>query len=155
LAVLEQDYDLRDKEKIMPDIRTRVETVSNAGATQATLGVNFERVNVGNGIGPRTLIVTLKNTGDANAVVPHATALAFIRAVEQAGGVPPNDRNGPDAFTIAGVSGTNEAATGGNRGDSAAGGFVFALQGTGTLDVTIADHTVATVAAFDQRVIPG
>ena len=126
-------------------------------AVPADVSPNFDKVNVGNGLGPRTLIVTLKQTSDANAVVPAATVLAFIRAVERAGGDGSgNDRNGPDAFTIAGVSGIDETSkvNGIITGNSAAGGVTFALQGTGTLDVTIAAHTVATVATFDQRVIP-
>jgi hypothetical protein len=107
--------------------------------TLTNVGVNFNQVKNANGLGPRTLIVTLKNTADGTAVVSNAAALAFVRAVANAGGVPPNDQNGPDAFTIAGVSGVG-----------AANGLVFVLQGTGTLNVTVADHTVATIATFDQ-----
>ena len=141
MAVLEQDYDLRDKEKIMPDIRTRVETYTNAGGDGATFGANFEQVKNANGKGPRTLIVTLKNTADGTAVVSNAAALAFVRAVAEAGGDSTgNDRNGPDAFTISGVSGVG-----------AANGLVYSIQGTGTLNITVADHTVATIASFDQN----
>jgi hypothetical protein len=113
-------------------------------------GSTYQVVN-GQGLGPRTIIVTLKQTADANAVVPAATIQAFLAAVGNAGGSGNGtDRNGPDAFTVTAVSGVNLAATGANRGDSAAGGITVALQGTGTLDVTVALHTVATVATFDQ-----
>ena len=122
-----------------------------ADLTATTVAANFNIVKNGNGLGPRTLVVTLKQTADANAVVPAATALAFVRAVANAGGDRTGtDVGGPDAFSIAAVSGANASATGANRGDSAAGGYTFVLQGTGTLDVTIASHTVATIATFDQ-----
>jgi hypothetical protein len=113
-------------------------------------GSTYQVVN-GQGLGPRTIIVTLKQTSNANAVVPAATIQAFLTAVGNAGGSGNGtDRDGPDAFTVAAVSGVNLAATGANRGDSAAGGITVALQGTGTLNVTVADHTVATIATFDQ-----
>jgi len=111
-----------------------------ADLTSTTVAANFNQVKNGNGLGPRTLIVTLKNTANAAAVVTNAVALAFVRAVANAGGSGNGtDTNGPDAFTIAAVSGAG-----------AANGLTFVLQGTGTLDVTVADHTIATIATFDQ-----
>jgi hypothetical protein len=115
--------------------------VYNVAVNGSTVGANANQVKNSNGLGPRTLIVTLKNTADAAAVVSNAAALAFVRAVANAGGDGTGtDSNGPDAFTIAGVSGAG-----------AANGLTFVLQGTGTLDVTVADHTIATVATFDQN----
>lgn len=96
---------------------------------------NFEQVKDANGLGGRTVIATL--TKDAGGNVANAEALAFVKAVAQSGGNGSgSDQNGPDAFTVAAVSGVGTDTV------------TFALQGTGTLNVSIADHTVTTVATF-------
>jgi hypothetical protein len=104
----------------------------------AVANPNFDKVVEGNGLGPRTLIVKIVKDGGGN--VTEAVVNAFIKAAERAGGDGTGaDRNGPDAFTVAGVTGVGTAAV------------YLALQGTGTLGATAADHTVTTEVTFDQR----
>jgi hypothetical protein len=97
---------------------------------------------VGSGLGPRTLIVSVnKGTGSAT----EAELAAVIRALGQAGGSGSgSDTNGPDAFTVAAVSGTVGTDP-----------VYLALQGTGTVSTSsgdyVADITVAVVATFDQN----
>lgn len=97
---------------------------------------------VGNGLGPRTLIVSVaKGTGSAT----EAELAAVIRALGQAGGSGNgSDRNGPDAFTVAGVAGTVGTDP-----------VYLALQGTGTVGESSGDYgtdiTVTVVATFDQN----
>jgi hypothetical protein len=97
---------------------------------------------VGNGLGPRTLIVSVnKGTGSAT----EAELSAVIRALGNAGGDGTGiDSNGPDAFTVAGVSGTIGTDP-----------VFLALQGTGTINTSAGayatDITVAVVAGFDQN----
>jgi hypothetical protein len=115
---------------------------SAVGST--TFGANFDKVNVGNGLGPRTLIVTVVNTGGGN--VSAANLAAFNKAVANASGV--NGALGADdsdAWTVAGVAGVGGATV------------TLALQGTGTFragaDKFVTGLTTAIVAEFDQRVI--
>jgi hypothetical protein len=104
-------------------------------------GIGFSSTNYvtknGNGLGGRTLIVTLVKTAGGN--VAEADVSAFVKALGNAGGEGTGtDQNGPDAFTVAAVAGVGTATV------------TFALQGTGTLGATLADHTVATIATFNQ-----
>lgn len=93
---------------------------------------------VGNGLGPRTLICTIvKDSGNAT----EAELSAVLRALGQPAGVSnPGDIDGPDAFTVAGVSGTIGTDP-----------VYVALQGTGTpASAPVAGFTLAVVATFDQ-----
>jgi len=146
MAVLEQDYDLRDKEKIMPDLTTGSITAGAGVAGAVQVAANFNVVNVGNGLGPRTIIATVVNTGGGN--VTAANLAAFNRAVANASGVAGAlGANDSDAFTVAGVTGVGTATV------------TVALQGTGTFrvgaDKFVTGLTTAIVAEFDQRVIAG
>ena len=105
-------------------------------------GIGFSSTNyvtkVGNGLGPRTLICTIvKDSGDAT----EAELSAVLRAIGQPQGVSnPGDVNGPDAFTVAGVSGTIGTDP-----------VYVALQGTGTpASAPVTGFTLAVVATFDQ-----
>ena len=105
-------------------------------------GIGFSSTNyvtkVGNGLGPRTLICTIvKDSGDAT----EAELSAVLRALGQPQGVSnPGDVNGPDAFTVAGVSGTIGTDP-----------VYVALQGTGTpASAPVTGFTLAIVATFDQ-----
>ena len=105
-------------------------------------GIGFSSTNyvtkVGNGLGPRTLICTIvKDSGDAT----EAELSAVLRALGQPQGVSnPGDVNGPDAFTVAGVSGTIGTDP-----------VYVALQGTGTpASAPVTGFTLAVVATFDQ-----
>jgi hypothetical protein len=93
---------------------------------------------VGNGLGPRTLICTI-GKDDGNAT--EAELSAVIRALGNAGGSGNGtDRDGPDAFTVAGVSGTIGTDP-----------VYVALQGTGTPNTTpVTGFTLAVVATFNQ-----
>jgi hypothetical protein len=152
LAVLEQDYDLRDKEKIMPDIRTRVETVDNTGATQATLAPNFEKFVNNTSDAGRELIVSITKSGSGN--LTDATLLAVYRQLTAITGtivrdpVTGNVRTGPDAGTSAAfgtadgspfVSGTTTVAF-----------LRFQTTGTPKTD-TVDGATLAVVATFAPR----
>jgi hypothetical protein len=113
-------------------------------AVPADVSPNFNVVNVGNGLGPRTLVVTVVNTGGGN--VSAANLAAFNRAVANASGAAGAlGANDSDAFTVAGVSGVGGATV------------TVALQGTGTFRVGADKHvtglTTAIIAEFDQRVI--
>lgn len=102
--------------------------------------VNYA-TKVGNGLGTRTLIVSVnKGTGSHT----QAELDALIQALGNAGGSGTGtDTNGPDAFTVAGVSGTIGTDP-----------VYLALQGTGTVSTGagdyVADITVAVVATFES-----
>jgi hypothetical protein len=94
---------------------------------------------VGSGLGPRTLICTIvKDSGDAT----EAELSTVLRALGQAGGSGNgSDTNGPDAFTVAAVSGTIGTDP-----------VYVALQGTGTPNtIPVTGFTLAVVATFDQN----
>lgn len=92
----------------------------------------------GSGLGPRTLVCTIvKDSGDAT----EAELSAVLRALGQAGGAGNGtDRDGPDAFTVAGVSGTIGTDP-----------VYVLLQGTGTPNTTpVTGFTLAVVATFTE-----
>jgi len=108
----------------------------------AVANPNFDVVNSGNGLGPRTLIVTVTNTGNSDPVTA-ANLAAFNKAIANASGVAGAlGGNDSDAFTVAGVTGVGGATV------------TFALQGTGTFavgaDKFVTGLTTAVVATFDQ-----
>jgi len=122
----------------MADVSSRVETVSNAGATVATLGDNFGKHVINQADVGRELIVkvVLNNMTNANVT-------SIRNAITQAGGVAgvlPG--NTGDAFTVAAI-GTAD----GSAFESGATDTVYMrVQGTGTFNTTdAAAGTGATV----------
>jgi len=109
----------------MADVTSRVETVSNAGATVATLGANFEKFVINQADVGRELIVKVAKTDMTNAELN-----TIIKGITQAGGSGSGtDVNGEDAFTVAAVGTANGAAFVSGTTD-----VVFLrVQGTGTL----------------------
>ena len=122
----------------MADLSTFAQTVSNAGATVATLSTNYGKHVINQADVGRELIVkiALSNMTDANVT-------AIRNAITQSGGaagVLPADTG--DAFTIAAI-GTAD----GSAFESGATDVLFMrVQGTGTFDTTdAAAGTGATV----------
>lgn len=115
----------------------------NSDNTLTNVGVNFEQMNAGfNALGPRTRIISLTDSGDN---ITEAEAVSFIKNLTQAGGSSGSLSNDSDAFTIAGMSGVPGSTQ----------TLYFAIQGTGTLDLSdaangVGTHTVAVVADFKQ-----
>ena len=110
------------------------QTYSNAGAGVAELGDN-KQGTAGNGVAGRTVVVELNNGGN----VSQAELDAFIQNVT-AGAIGDDPT---DAFTIAGIEGT---------ADDASGSMFAILQGTGTVDTGANEYgtgvTVSVVADF-------
>jgi hypothetical protein len=103
-----------------------------------------------NGLGPRTVIVTISKTD-----ITDAELNAAINALTSAGGTATYntpDLDGPDAFVVAGLAGST---TGGAFVAGTTDVVYVALQGTGTVltgaDVGVTGVTVAVIAAFDQN----
>ena len=122
----------------MADVLSRVETVSNSGATIATFGANFGKHVISQSDVGRELIVkvALNNMTDANVT-------AIRNAITQAGGaagVLPADTG--DAFTVAAIGTADGSAFVSGTTD-----VVFMrVQGTGTFStVDAAGATGATV----------
>lgn len=109
----------------MADVTSRVETVSNAGATIATLGANFEKIKINQADVGRELIVKV-----AKASMTDAELNTIIKGITQAGGDGTGtDVGGEDAFTVAAVG----TATGAAFVSGATGVVFLRVQGTGTL----------------------
>ncbi len=119
MAVLEQDYDLRDKEKIMPDLSTVRQTSNNDGTenTASRLPANKKAVS-GQGIAGRTRIINLAKTNMTQAELD--AALQYLQAGDVAGT--------NDAHTVVGVQPLTESGvfTSGTTDD-----VQVAIQGTG------------------------
>lgn len=102
-------------------------------------GTNYD-VKTGNGLGPRTLIVSVTGAGgDVSQAELNGTVQAITTQSAPGAGVA-----AADAFTVAGVSGT-----------IASGAMYLVLQGTGTVGTDAGDYyagvTVgATTIAFDD-----
>jgi len=109
----------------MADVTSRVETVSNSGATVATLGTNYEKFVINQADVGRELIVKVAKTDMTDAELN-----TIIKGITQAGGSGSGtDVNGEDAFTVAAVGTSNGAAFVSGTTD-----VVFLrVQGTGTL----------------------
>jgi len=122
----------------MADLSTFAQTVSNAGATVATLSTNYGKHVINQADVGRELIVkiALSNMTDANVT-------AIRNAITQSGGaagVLPADTG--DAFTIAAIG----TATGAAFESGATDVLFMRVQGTGTFDTTdAAAGTGATV----------
>jgi hypothetical protein len=105
---------------------------------------NYDIVRNGNGLGPRTLIVTVVNTAGGN--VSAANLAAFNKAIANASGSNGSlGANDSDAFTVAAVAGVGGATV------------TLALQGTGTFrtgaDKFVTGLTTAILAEFDQTLV--
>jgi hypothetical protein len=127
---------------------------TGTGIAESKPGANNFLPKKGNGLGPRTVIVTLAKTDMTDAEL-NASIAFLTQSSGVAGALPGNTQ---DAFTVAGlvsdgadgefVSGTSDSVT-------------LALQGTGDvtnmkagLDALAGVTTATVVAVFDQRVIP-
>jgi hypothetical protein len=122
----------------MADVLSRVETVNNAGGTQATFGANFGKHVINQADVGRELIVkvALTNMTDANVTaIRNAITLAG-----GAGGVLQSNQG--DAFTVAAIGTANGSAFQSGVTDV----VYMRVQGTGTFDTTdAAAGTGATV----------
>ena len=122
----------------MPDIRTRVETVDNAGNAidAARLGNNFEKHFINTSDAGRELVVSITKIGDGN--ITNNTLLAAYRQLSVT----------PDVGTFAAI-GTAD----GSDFVSGTTTVVFVrLQTTGTPVLTSVDGaTLAVVATFQPR----
>jgi hypothetical protein len=131
----------------MADVLSRVETVTNAGATQATFGANFGKHSLSQSDVGRELIISVTKSGSGNIT---DTLLTAVRnQLTLAGGSGSGDDvNGPDAFTI-GAVGTAD----GSAFVSGTTTVVFLrVQGTGTPNLTAVDSsTLAQVCEFEPR----
>lgn len=112
--------------------------------TGTDVAANYEQYVPSNGLGGRTIIATVVGNDDTN--ITESELVAATQGIANAGGDGTgSDTDGPDAFTVAGMVGT---------ADGASGAVYVALQGTGTLGTTKADYatgvTFAAVATFDQ-----
>jgi len=128
----------------MADVTSRVETVSNAGATVATLGANFNKHSINQADVGNEFIISVTKSGSGNIT---NDVLAAVRAqLTLAGGDKSGiDVGGPDAFTIAAI-GTQD----GSAFTSGTTTVVFLrVQGTGTPNLTtVSGATLAQVAEF-------
>jgi hypothetical protein len=123
-----------------------------------TVANNYLKNVKANGLGPRTVIVTVSKANitdtELNAVIGVLTSSTATP------GYNAPDTNGPDAFVVAGLSG-DETVTVGDvtktlQFVSGVTDVVYlALQGTGTpatgSNVGVTGATVAVVASFDQN----
>ena len=103
-----------------------------------------------NGLGPRTVIVTV-----SKANITDAELNLVINTLTSSGGTPSYatpDLDGPDAFVVAGLAGD---AAGAPFVAGTTGVVFVALQGTGTpatgSNVGVTGATVAVIATFDQN----
>jgi hypothetical protein len=120
----------------MADVYSKIETVNNAGTTVATFGLNARQIVNTQGLSGRLIIATIvKDAGD----MTEAELVTVLDTIGNAGGSGVGtDINGPDAFTVVGISdfdGTDPV--------------YVVLQGTGTLRTTeVTGFTIATVATL-------
>jgi hypothetical protein len=123
----------------MADVTSRVETVSNAGATVATFGANYEKIAINQADVGRELIVKVAKTDMTSAELN-----TIIKGITQAGGDGTgNDRTGEDAFTVAAVG----TATGAAFVSGTTDVVFLRVQGTGTLTADGSDAYGVTGAA--------
>ena len=107
-----------------------------ADLTGTTIAANYNQIVNTQGLGGRTLICTIvKDSGDAT----EAELVAVLQALGNAGGSGNGtDQNGPDAFTVAGISDFDGSDP-----------VYIALQGTGTpASAPVTGFTLAVVAEF-------
>jgi len=98
--------------------------ITSVAVGSTTVGANYEKTNIENGLGAKTIIVKVAKTD-----MTHAEVNTIIKAISQAGGDGTGtDRNGEDAFTVAALGTANGAAFVSGTTDA----IFLALQGTGT-----------------------
>ena len=121
----------------MADITSVFQTYDNTGTgiSASIASANFEQIVNTQGVGGRTLVVSIvKDVGD----MTEAELVTVLKAITVSGGSGNgSDTNGPDAFTVVGIAdfdGTDPA-------------YVM-LQGTGTLGNVPAGFTITTTATF-------
>jgi hypothetical protein len=125
----------------MADLSSFAQTVSNAGATVATLTTNFGKHVINQADVGRELIVSVSNTDMTDAELTAARNQLTLAGGDGTG----SDSNGPDAFTVAAIGTANGTAFVSGTTDV----VFFRLQGTGTPNLTqLGDTTFATVAVF-------
>lgn len=100
--------------------------VTSVAVGATTVGANFEKHKVANGLGARTLIIKIEDSNMTDAELK--ASIAYLTSAGGSGNG--SDTNGPDAGTIAGLT-------------TSTGSFV---SGTSD-DVTIALQTSTTLAA--------
>jgi hypothetical protein len=115
----------------MADVTTRVETVSNAGATIATLGANFEKIKINQADVGRELIVKVAKTNMTDAEL-NTIIKGITRAYGDGTGT---DVGGEDAFTVAAIGTADGSAFVSGTTDA----VFLRVQGTGTLTAVGAD----------------
>lgn len=125
----------------MADVYSRVETVSNAGATVATFGANQLKHVINQADVGRELIISASNTDMTDAELTAARNQLTLAGGDGTG----TDQTGPDAFTIAAVGTADGSAFVSGTTDV----VFFRVQGTGTPNTTtLGDTTFAVVATF-------
>jgi len=130
----------------MADLSSFAQTVSNAGATVATLTTNFGKHVISQSDAGRELVIKIAKTDMTDAEVT-----AIRNAITQAGGSAGTlQSNQGDAFTIAAIGTANGAAFVSGTTDV----LFMRVQGTGTFDTTDAaagiGGAVVTVEAVFQ-----
>jgi hypothetical protein len=115
------------------------QTYDNAGTGVAELGDNLTTLE-GQGIAGRTVIVTVLGNDDTNVTQAELDGVVKGITFGETAGSPAQT----DAFTVVGIDGT---------ADGASGAVYLALQGTGTVQTTKGDYftntAVAVVADFE------
>ncbi len=113
----------------MADLSSIAQAYDNAGAeiTAARATANFEQIVNTQGLTGRLIIAEVnKGTGNIN----ETELVALTKALASAGGsCNGNDRNGPDAFTVVGITAFDGSDP-----------CYIALQGTGTLGTSSGDY---------------
>lgn len=103
--------------------------------------LNYD-AKTGNGLGPKTTIITM---GVGGGAISQAQLNGFVRGITQGASLVTGDTS-PDAFTVAAIGAFTAASS---------TSVVLAVQGTGTVSTTTGDYfaacTVAITATFDQN----
>ena len=119
----------------MADLSSFHQTYDNAGTgiDASYLDANKKAVSPGNGIGGRTIVVSVTGTDDTNVTQAELDGVIAGITYGETQGSPSTT----DAFSVVGVSGT-----------VASGTMYLMLQGTGTVQTTKGDYfTAVTVGA--------
>jgi hypothetical protein len=120
----------------MADASILAQTHTNAGVATAYATTNFEQIVNTQGLGGRLLAISIeKDAGD----MTEAQLVAVLKAITVAGGSGNgSDTNGPDAFTVVGISDFDGSDP-----------VQVLLQGTGTLNATpVTGYTITTAATY-------
>lgn len=125
----------------MANVLTRVETVSNSGATVATFGANNYKHGISTSDAGRTIIVSLAGVNLTDADL--ASVIGYLTTSHGASGA------GDSSFTVAGVGTADGTPFVSGTTDT----VFLRIQGTGdftaaTADMGITDLVVSIVAIF-------